>query len=202
MYRPSSGRILLDDADLSTVDLVAYRSRISAAFQDFAHFEFLLRESVGMGDLPRLADEGQVRQALRRSNATFVDRLPHGMETQLGQAWPGGVELSGGEWQKIALGRSMMRDRPLLSILDEPTAALDPQTEHMLFEEVAAGARAGRDDGRITLLISHRFSTVRMADLIVVLQHGSVLETGTHDELMAAGGLYAELYDLQANAYR
>jgi ATP-binding cassette subfamily B protein len=202
MYRPSSGRILLDDTDLSTVDLVGYRKRITAGFQDFMRFEFPLRESVGVGDLPQLTDEDRVRQALKRANATFVDRLPRGLETQLGQAWPGGVELSGGEWQKVALARSMMRDRPLLSILDEPTAALDPQTEHMLFEEVAAAARAGVEDGRITLVISHRFSTVRMADFIVVLQHGAVLEAGTHDELMAAGGLYAELYDLQAKAYR
>ncbi|MEN3305254.1 MAG: ATP-binding cassette, subfamily bacterial [Micromonosporaceae bacterium] len=202
MYRPSSGRILLDDTDLSTADLVGYRKRITAGFQDFMRFEFPLRESVGMGDLPHLTDEDRVRQALKRANATFVDRLPRGLETQLGQAWPGGVELSGGEWQKVALARSMMRDRPLLSILDEPTAALDPQTEHMLFEEVAAAARAGVEDGRITLVISHRFSTVRMADFIVVLQHGAVLEAGTHDELMAAGGLYAELYDLQAKAYR
>jgi ATP-binding cassette subfamily B protein len=143
-----------------------------------------------------------VRTALDRVNAGFVDRLPHGMDTQLGLSWQGGVDLSGGEWQKLALARSMMRTSVLLNVLDEPTAALDPQTEHLLFEQVAAMARAGAADGQVTVLISHRFSTVRMADLIVVLDDGRILEVGTHDHLIAAGGRYAELYGLQARAYR
>jgi ATP-binding cassette subfamily B protein len=120
----------------------------------------------------------------------------------LGAAWQDGVDLSGGEWQKLALARAFVRREPLLVVMDEPTASLDPQTEYALFEQLAADARDGRADGRITLLISHRFSTVRTADLIVVLDRGAVVEQGSHDELVAQGGTYAELYKLQADAYR
>ena len=141
---------------------------------------------------------------------TIVGALPAGLETQLGSTWPGGVEVSFGQWQKLALARGFMRDRPLLLVLDEPTAALDAETEHALFERYAAAARGSladdgtgrQDDGRITLLVSHRFSTVRMADLIVVLDGARVAEFGTHDELMARGGPYAKLYGIQAAAYR
>jgi ATP-binding cassette, subfamily B, bacterial len=202
MYRPTGGRILVDGTDLSTMDIEAYRQRLAAGFQDYARFELAAGEAVGIGDVPRMADAGAVRDALARANAGFVGGLPDGPETQLGPAWPGGVDLSGGEWQKLALARGFMRTDPFLVMLDEPTAALDPPTEHMLFDQVAADARRGRADGRITVLISHRFSTVRMADLIVVLDRGRVVEQGTHDELVGAGGLYAELYGLQAHAYR
>ena len=202
LYQPGQGRIRLDGVDLSTMDLDGYRERIAAGFQDFARFELPVAEAVGLGDLPRLADLDAVRAALGRANAGFVDRLPHGLDTPLGLSWPGGVDLSGGEWQKLALARSMMRTVPLLYVLDEPTASLDPQTEHLLFEQIATAASAGAANGRITVLISHRFSTVRMADLIVVLADGRVRETGTHDELIAAHGLYARLYTLQADAYR
>jgi ATP-binding cassette subfamily B protein len=129
-----------------------------------------------------------------------VARLPAGLDTQLGPTWPGGVELSFGQWQKLALARAFMRPAPLLMILDEPTAALDAETEHDLFERYAAAARDG--DGRITILVSHRFSTVRMADLIVVLDGAKLVEVGTHDELLARRGQYAELYGIQAAAYR
>ncbi|WP_020579943.1 ABC transporter ATP-binding protein [Actinopolymorpha alba] len=200
MYAPTEGRTLVDGVDLAAIDLEAYRQRIAAGFQDFMRFELRTRETVGIGDLPRLDDEDVVRAALTKTNADFADRLPDGLETQLGLSWQGGVELSGGQWQKLALARSMVRTSPLLSILDEPTAALDPQTEHALFEQIAADAKDS--PGRVTLLISHRFSTVRMADLIVVLDHGRVLEQGSHDELIARNGLYAELYHLQAHAYR
>jgi ATP-binding cassette subfamily B protein len=202
MYAPTAGRILVDGVDLSTIDTEAYRQRLAAGFQDYARFELMAGEAVSVGDVPRMADAGAVHAALAKANAGFVEELPDGLATQLGPAWPGGVDLSGGEWQKLALGRAFMRTDPFLVILDEPTAALDPPTEHMLFEQVATDARSGRTDGRITVLISHRFSTVRMADLIVVLDRGRLVEQGTHDELVGRGGLYAELYGLQAHAYR
>jgi ATP-binding cassette, subfamily B, bacterial len=128
-----------------------------------------------------------------------VARFPAGLDTQLGPTWPGGVEVSFGQWQKLALARGFMREQPLLLILDEPTAALDAETEHALFERYTA---ASRSSGRVTLLVSHRFSTVRMADLIVVLDGARVREVGSHETLMARGGPYAELYRIQATAYR
>jgi ATP-binding cassette subfamily B protein len=161
-----------------------------------------------------LDDEAAVGTAVRRAGADdVVVRLTAGLETQLGPTWPHGVEVSFGQWQKLALARGFMRDHPLLLVLDEPTAALDAETEHALFERYAAarGSRkgssavdggTGNDDGRITILVSHRFSTVRMADLIVVLDGARVAEIGTHDKLMARGETYAELYSIQAAAYR
>ena len=141
--------------------------------------------------------------AVNRAGATdVVSSLAAGLETQLGPTWPGGVEVSFGQWQKIALARAFMRDRPLLLVLDEPTAALDAESEHALFERYAAASGAERTEGRITILVSHRFSTVRMADLIVVLDGAHVVEVGSHDELMARRGLYSELYGIQAAAYR
>jgi ATP-binding cassette, subfamily B, bacterial len=201
MYAPSDGRILLDGTDIQRFDVNEYRLRLAAGFQDFARFEFVVQENVGVGDLPRLPDAGAVSQALARAGAGFTHRLPEGLETQLGRNWEGGVDLSGGEWQKLALARAMMRENPFLVIYDEPTAALDAPTEYALFEQIAADMRQGAAHGRITLLVSHRFSTVRMADLIVVLRNGRLTEYGTHGSLMAQGGLYAELYRLQARAY-
>jgi ATP-binding cassette subfamily B protein len=142
-------------------------------------------------------------RALGRAGAEdVVARLPVGLDTQLGPTWPNGVDVSFGQWQKLALARGFMRDRPLVLVLDEPTAALDAETEHALFERYAVAARFGAADGRITVLVSHRFSTVRMADLIVVLDGARVAEVGTHEALMARKGPYAELYAIQANAYR
>jgi ATP-binding cassette, subfamily B, bacterial len=155
-----------------------------------------------VGDLPRIDDASAVRSALRRARADdVVAQLRDGLETQLGQQWDG-VDLSGGQWQRLALGRALMRDAPALLILDEPTAALDAPTEYALFERFARAAREGAAAGMITLLVSHRFSTVRMADVIVVLEDGHVREIGTHEDLLALGGMYAELHEIQARAYR
>jgi ATP-binding cassette, subfamily B, bacterial len=202
-YQPDSGQILVDGVDLARFEPEQWRGRLSAAFQDFASFEFLARETVGVADLPRIEDPVAVGAALARAGATNVlDGSPRGLETQLGSQWGGGVDLSGGQWQKLALGRGLLRGDPLLVVFDEPTAALDAHTEHALFERFAEAARTGCRHGTVTVLVSHRFSTVRMADLIVVLDGGRVRETGSHAELMAAGGLYAELYRLQSQAYQ
>ena len=202
-YEPTAGRILVDGVELRRLDLDAWRGRISTAFQDFARFELLVREAVGVGELARIERPEAVGAALARAGAAeLASSLPYGLETQLGRAWPGGVELSGGQWQRLALGRAFMRRDPLLVVFDEPTAAIDAPTEHALFERFAAAARSGASRGTVTLLISHRFSTVRMADLIVVIAGGRIVEQGSHDELVRLGGLYAELYRLQAAAYR
>lgn len=201
MYPPTGGRILLDGRDIADYEVERYRERLSASFQDFVRFELQVREGVSLGDLDRAAEDELVRQALGKARCDFVDELPEGWDTQLGKEWDGGVELSGGQWQKLAIARSFMRDKALLVIFDEPTAALDPQSEYEIFQQVADEARAGSSDGRVTLLVSHRFSTVRMADLILVMEGGRLVESGSHDELMANNGLYAELYRLQAKAY-
>jgi ATP-binding cassette subfamily B protein len=205
MYEPTKGAIVVDEKPLARMRADEWRARMSGAFHDFFRFEFQARHTVGLGDVPRLDDEPAVLAAVDRAGAgDVVARLPTGLATQLGQTWPGGVELSFGQWQKLALARGFMRDRPLLLILDEPTAALDAETEHALFEHYAAAARGtGVDEaGRITILVSHRFSTVRMADLIVVLDGARMVEFGTHEELMEKRGQYAELYGIQAAAYR
>jgi ATP-binding cassette subfamily B protein len=180
----------------------AWRSRLAGAFQDFFRFEFRARHTVGLGDVVRLDDQTAVAAAVDRAGATdVVARFASGLDTQLGATWPDGVEPSFGQWQKLALARGFMRDQPLLLVLDEPTAALDAETEHALFERYAAAVR-GAGSGRITVLVSHRFSTVRMADLIIVLDGSHLVESGTHDELIARRGPYAELYAIQAAAYR
>jgi ABC-type multidrug transport system fused ATPase/permease subunit len=203
LYEPDAGQILVDGVDLRRFPLARWRARVSAAFQDFCQFEFIVREAVGIGDLPRITDGSAVAGALARAGAAeLVQALPSGLETQLGKRWDGGTDLSGGQWQRLALGRAAMRDEPLLVILDEPTAALDAQAEHALFERFAAAARSGAARGTVTVLVSHRFSAVRMADLILVLAGGRVVEYGSHHELMQQGGTYAELYALQAAAYQ
>jgi ATP-binding cassette subfamily B protein len=205
MYEPTSGAIFLDHTPLGRVSAGEWRKRLAGAFQDFFRFEFRARHTVGLGDVPRLDDVPAVSAAVDRAGAGDVlTRLTAGLETQLGPTWPGGAELSFGQWQKLSLARGFMRDEPLLLILDEPTAALDAETEHALFERYAAAARghAQKHNGRITILVSHRFSTVRMADLILVLDGSRLVEVGTHDELMARKGQYSELYGIQAAAYR
>jgi ATP-binding cassette subfamily B protein len=202
-YEPTSGTIDIDSADLSRIPLDAWRGRIAAGFQDFARLEFVARQTVGVGDLPFVDDQAAVEAALERAHATdVIGRLEQGLSTQLGKSHTDGTELSGGQWQKLALGRAMMREMPLLLVLDEPTSALDAEAEHNLFERYAEGARrVGRATGGITVLVSHRFSTVRMADQIVVVADGRVAEAGSHAQLMRNRGLYAELYELQASAY-
>lgn len=202
-YEPTSGTIHIDGKPLARMPAEEWRANLAGAFQDFFRFELRALHSIGVGDVPRMNEEVAVNVAVDRAGASDVlTRFPSGYETQLGPTWPGGVEVSFGQWQKIALARAFMRDEPLLLILDEPTAALDAETEHELFERYAASARNRERSGRITILVSHRFSTVRMADLIVVLDGAKVAEVGTHDELMQHDGPYSQLYGIQEAAYR
>jgi ATP-binding cassette subfamily B protein len=201
-YAPTSGRITVDGTDLRQMAPGQWRSRLAGAFQDFARLEFQARRSVGLGELAHLDDTKSVTAAVDRAGASdVIERLADGLDTQLGANWPDGAELSFGQWQKVALARGFMRERPLLTVLDEPTAALDAETEHALFERYADQARASRADGRITMLVSHRFSTARMADLIVVIRDGRLAEFGSHEDLIARNGTYADLYGIQARAY-
>lgn len=211
MYEPDSGRILIDGTELGQMPASEWRSRVAGAFQDFFRFEFQARQTIGLGEVSRLDDAQAVELAVDRAGAAdVIAKLSSGLDTQLGPTWPGGADLSFGQWQKLALARGFMREQPLLLVLDEPTAALDAETEHALFERYAAAARrldsngpTGRPvNGGITILVSHRFSTVRMADLIVVLDGARVVEVGSHSELMASGGIYSELYRIQATAYQ
>jgi ATP-binding cassette subfamily B protein len=202
LYAPAAGRILIDATDLARIDSSQWRLRMAGAFQDFFRFEFLAGQTIGIGDLPRVDDEPALATALDRAGARdVIAKLSGGLRTQLGPTWQDGVDLSYGQWQKLALARGFMRDEPLVVALDEPTAALDAETEHQLFERYAGRARQASHGGRMTILVSHRFSTVRMADLIVVLDGARVAEVGSHDELMARGGRYFELYQIQATAY-
>jgi ABC-type multidrug transport system fused ATPase/permease subunit len=201
-YRPDEGRILVDGVPLSDVDTQSWRARTSAAFQDFGRFQLRFAETVGLGDLPHLEDAERVAQAIDAADAReLVNRLPDGAQTQLGTAFDG-VELSEGQWQKTALARASMRQEPLLFVLDEPTASLDAPSEHAILERYMQRARAlAAQTGAITVIVSHRFSTVTGADQILVLDGGRLVEHGTHDELLALGGRYAGLYGIQATAY-
>ncbi|MEP7112951.1 MAG: ABC transporter ATP-binding protein [Ilumatobacteraceae bacterium] len=202
MYAPTSGRITVDGVDLADIATDEWRACLAGAFQDFYRFELHAQQTVGVGDLERVDDRIATHSAVDRAGAgDVIDRLAYGIETQLGPSWDEGAEVSFGQWQKLALARGFMRDAPLLLILDEPTAALDAETEHALFERFAEASRAHADTGRVTVLVSHRFSTVRMADLIVVMDGSHVVEFGSHEELMARNGQYAELFRIQAAAY-
>ncbi len=202
-YPTTAGTITLDGTDLERFPVDGWRERISAGFQDFVRFELPARGSIGLANLPLADSDDAVRAAVGRARAeSLLDRLGDDLDTLLGSSYRDGTELSGGQWQKVALSQAMMREDPLLLVLDEPTSALDAQAEHDLFEQYAAGARrVGERTGAITVLVSHRFSTVRMADLIAVVAGGRVTEHGSHDELMAADGLYAELFRMQAASY-
>ena len=204
MYQPTAGSILIDGAPLASIAHDSWRERCTAAFQDFARFSLPAVESVGVADLPEVSSEPLALAALDRAGAAGLDaQLPDGLSTYIGGPYTGGHNLSGGQWQKLALGRAMRAPGPLLVVLDEPTASLDAHAEQALFDRyTAAAAGYAQKSGTITLLVSHRFATVRMADLIVYLEEGHATEAGTHDELVAGGGRYAELFTLQASGYR
>jgi ATP-binding cassette subfamily B protein len=197
LYDPTEGRILLDGRDLRDYDVASLRRHVGVIFQDFVRYDFVLRENIAVGSIERREDEPAIRDAAERSLAdTVATRLAGRYDQMLGRRFDGGVDLSGGEWQKVALARAYLRDAQLL-VLDEPTAALDARAEYevfLRFSELTAG--------KMAVLISHRFSTVRMADRILVLTGGELVEDGTHEELVARGGLYAELFGLQAAGYR
>jgi ATP-binding cassette subfamily B protein len=193
LYDPTAGRILLDGVDLRDYDVENLRREIGVIFQDFMRYEMVIRENIGFGNIDSLDDQDRIESAARKSLAeSVIDRLPKGYDQMVGRRFEDGVDLSGGEWQKIALARAYMRDAQLL-ILDEPTATLDARAEYEVFQRFAKLTR-----GRMAVLISHRFSTVRMADRILVLQGGAVGEQGSHEEIVSLAGHYAELFELQA----
>jgi ATP-binding cassette subfamily B protein len=189
--------ILLDGVDLKEYDVTTLHRAIGVIFQDFVRYELLLRENIGVGEIGAVEDRPRIEQAASRSLAAdVVRRLPAGYEQMLGRRFEGGIELSGGEWQKVALGRAYLREAEVL-ILDEPTASLDARAEYQVFLRFSELTK-----GKMAVLISHRFSTVRMADRILVLENGEIIEDGKHEELVAKGGTYAELFSLQAAGYR
>ena len=198
LYTPGSGRILLDGVDLRDWDEVVLRQRIGVIFQDFARYQLMLGENIGAGDVRHFDDEAEWRKAAEQGMAApLIESMPAGYQTQLGKWFKAGRELSGGQWQKIALSRAFMRSQADILVLDEPTAAMDAGAEAQIFEHFRTLTRQ-----RIAILISHRFSTVRMADQIVVIKNGRVIEHGNHAELMQLDGHYAHLFSLQAKGYQ
>jgi ATP-binding cassette subfamily B protein len=198
LYEPTEGRILLDGLDLRDWDVEALRRRIGVIFQDFGRYQFSVGENIGAGDVRHIDDEARWRAAARTGMAApFIDDMPDGYQTQLGRWFKDGRELSGGQWQKIALSRAFMRSEADILVLDEPTAAMDAASEAAVFEHFRTAS-----SNKMTILISHRFSTVRAAAQIIVIHDGRILERGTHESLLAADGQYAQLFRLQARGYQ
>jgi len=196
-YEPTSGRILLDGIDISTFDKKGYQQLFGVIFQDFLKYEFLLKENIAIGDVSKIDDLPAIAEAAERSLADeVVAELDRGYDQQLGKRFTNGKDLSGGQWQKIALARAYMRDASIM-ILDEPTSALDAKAEYEAFQRFME-----LTDQKTSVIISHRFSTVRMADRIIVLNDGGIQESGTHEELMSKEGIYEELFSLQAAGYQ
>jgi ATP-binding cassette subfamily B protein len=197
LYDPSEGQVLIDGIDLREVDPKELQKRIGVIFQDFVRYHLPVRENIGFGQIDELENEARIIDSATRAGADATIRgLPQGYDTMLGKWFERGNDLSGGEWQKVALARAFMREAEVL-VLDEPTAALDAMNEYAIFQRFRE-----LTDNKIALLISHRFSTVRMADRIVVLEDGHIIETGTHAELLALGGEYAKLFTIQAEGYK
>jgi ATP-binding cassette subfamily B protein len=197
LYDPTEGQVLLDGVDLREYDLPSLHQRFGVIFQDYVRYQFTVRENIGFGQVDALDDLARIRDAAERGGASpIIEDMPNGYDTMLGRRWEKGRELSGGQWQKIALARAFMRKAEVL-VLDEPTSALDAEAEYEVFRRFGDLV-----EGRIAVLISHRFSTVRMADRIVVLSAGKILELGSHAELIELDGAYARLFNLQAEGYR
>jgi ATP-binding cassette, subfamily B, bacterial len=198
LYNPDKGRILLDGLDLQAWDLGVLQRRIGVIFQDFIRYQFTVGENIGVGDVNRIEDRDLWQVAADKGMALpLIEQLPDSFQTQLGKWFRGGQELSGGQWQKIALSRAFMRNKADILVLDEPTAAMDAEAEFQIFERLRSLTQ-----NQMAILISHRFSTVRMADKIMVLSGGKVVEQGTHEELLQSGGRYAHLFRLQAAGYQ
>ena len=196
LYQPDSGGVYWDGVDTATVDVVELRERITVIFQDFGQYWLTARENIGIGRVARIGDEAAIRAAARHAGAhEFIEAWPERYEAMMGPIFEHGKDVSTGQWQRMALARAFFRDAPLI-VLDEPTASLDARAESELFDRIRSLFR-----GRSVLLISHRFSSVRSADRIYVMREGSIVEHGTHDDLMTQHGLYAELFDLQASRY-
>ncbi len=198
LYEPTGGEILLDGLDIRDWDVEALRQRIGVIFQDFGRYQFSVGENIGAGDVRYIDDEERWTEAAETGMAApFIEGMPEGYRTQLGRWFKGGRELSGGQWQKIALSRAFMRTEADILVLDEPTAAMDAPSEAAVFEHFRKSS-----GNKMTILISHRFSTVRAADQIIVIEHGRIVERGTHEELREQGGRYAHLFELQAKGYQ
>jgi ABC-type multidrug transport system fused ATPase/permease subunit len=198
LYSPDSGRILLDGLDLAQWDVNVLQRRIGVIFQNFVRYQFTVGENVGVGDVDHLEDQPRWEEATEIATARpFIETMPDKFQTRLGKWFKGGRELSGGQWQKIALSRAFMRTKADILVLDEPTSAMDAEAEVEIFNHFRAVTQ-----NQMAILISHRFSTVRMADQIMVMEGGRIMESGTHEELVRAGGGYARLFELQAAGYQ